>query len=33
MLLKKKVVSPQYYDSIVPFIDIDIKGNALYKTD
>jgi hypothetical protein len=31
LLYKNKVVSPQYYDSIVPFIDIDIKGNALYK--
>jgi hypothetical protein len=30
---KNKVVSPKYYDSIVPYIDIDIKGNALYKID
>ncbi len=30
-IIKNKVVSPQYYDSIVPFIDIDIKGSALYK--
>jgi hypothetical protein len=30
MLYKKnKVVSPKYYDSIVPYIDKDIKGNAL----
>jgi len=30
-IIKNKVVAPQYYDSIVPYIDIDIKGNALYK--
>lgn len=30
-IIKNKVVSPKYYDSIVPYIDIDIKGNALYK--
>lgn len=30
-IIKNKVVSPKYYDSIVPYIDIDIKGKALYK--
>ncbi len=30
-IIKNKVVSPQFYDSIVPAIDIDIKGRALYK--
>ena len=30
-ILKNKVVSPKYNDSIVPYIDVDIKGNALYK--
>lgn len=30
-ILKNKVVAPQYNDSIVPFIDIDIKGSAIYK--
>ncbi len=30
-VIKNKVVDKKYYDSIVPFIDIDIKGNALYK--
>ena len=30
-IIKNKVVSTKYYDSIVPFIDIDIKGSALYK--
>jgi hypothetical protein len=30
-IIKNKVVSPQYNDSIVSAIDIDIKGNALYK--
>ncbi|MGO4820374.1 MULTISPECIES: glycosyltransferase family 117 protein [unclassified Flavobacterium] len=30
-IIKNKVVSPKYNDSIVPYIDIDIKGNALYK--
>jgi hypothetical protein len=28
---KNKVVAPKYYDSIVPYIDVDIKGKALYK--
>lgn len=30
-VISNKVVAPQYYDSIVPYIDIDIDGNALYK--
>ena len=30
-VMANKVVNPQYYDSIVPFIDVDIKGQALYK--
>ncbi|MEA9415796.1 DUF2723 domain-containing protein [Flavobacterium sp. PL02] len=30
-IIKNKVVAPKYYDSIVPYIDIDIKGSALYK--
>ncbi|RZJ64384.1 MAG: hypothetical protein EOO45_18895, partial [Flavobacterium sp.] len=30
-VIKSKLVSPKLYDSIVPFIDIDIKGDALYK--
>jgi len=30
-IIKNKVVSPQYYDSIVPYIDVDIKGQAIYK--
>ena len=30
-IIRNKVVSPKYYDSIVPYIDVDIKGNALYK--
>jgi len=31
MIIKNKVVNPKYYDSIVPYIDLDIKGSALYK--
>lgn len=31
MIINNKVVSAKYNDSIVPYIDIDIKGNALYK--
>ncbi len=31
VIIANKVVSPQYFDSIVPYIDIDIKSNALYK--
>ncbi|MEL1245671.1 DUF2723 domain-containing protein [Flavobacterium sp. DGU11] len=30
-IIKNKIVSPKLYDSIVPYIDIDIKGDALYK--
>ena len=30
-IIQNKVVAPKYYDSIVPFIDIEIKGQALYK--
>ncbi|WP_291097027.1 MULTISPECIES: DUF2723 domain-containing protein [unclassified Flavobacterium] len=30
-IIKNKVVAAKFYDSIVPYIDIDIKGNALYK--
>ncbi len=30
-IIKNKVVNPKYYDSIVPYIDIKIKGQALYK--
>lgn len=30
-IIKNKVVSPKYNGSIVPYIDIEIKGNALYK--
>lgn len=30
-VIKNKVVDPKYNDSIVPYIDIDIKGSALYK--
>jgi hypothetical protein len=30
-IIKNKVVAPELYDSIVPYIDIDIKGDALYK--
>jgi hypothetical protein len=30
-IIKNKVVNPKYYDSIVPFIDLDIKGSAMYK--
>ncbi|MCK8142190.1 DUF2723 domain-containing protein [Flavobacterium sp. I-SCBP12n] len=31
IIIKNKVVSAQFNDSIVPYIDVDIKGNALYK--
>lgn len=31
IIIKNKVVNPKYNDSIVPYIDIDIKGSALYK--
>lgn len=30
-IIKNKVVDSKYYDSIVPYIDVDIKGKALYK--
>lgn len=30
-VIKNKVVNPKYNDSIVPYIDIDIDGGALYK--
>ena len=30
-IIKNKVVNAKYYDSIVPYIDIQIKGSALYK--
>ncbi len=30
-IIKNKTVSPKYYDSIVPYIDFEIKGDALYK--
>ena len=30
-IIKNQVVSPKYYDSIVPYIEFKIKGDALYK--
>ena len=30
-IIKNKVVNPIYNDSIVPYIDIDINGSAIYK--
>ncbi|MCW4468292.1 DUF2723 domain-containing protein [Flavobacterium sp. MFBS3-15] len=30
-IIRNKAVAPALYDSIVPYIDIDIKGDALYK--
>ncbi len=30
-VIKNKVVSEKYYDSIVPYMDIDIKDRAIYK--
>ncbi len=30
-VIANKAVNPKYNDSIVPFMDIDIKGGALYK--
>jgi hypothetical protein len=30
-VIKNKVVNPIYNDSIVPYIDLDIKGSAMYK--
>ncbi|CAA9194392.1 glycosyltransferase family 117 protein [Flavobacterium collinsii] len=31
VIIKNKVVNPKYNDSIVSYMDIDIKGSALYK--
>jgi hypothetical protein len=30
-IIKNKVVNEKYYDSIVPYIDLDIQGSAIYK--
>ncbi|TBX70961.1 DUF2723 domain-containing protein [Flavobacterium silvisoli] len=30
-VIKNKVVNPKYNDSIVPYIDLEIKGSAIYK--
>jgi Protein of unknown function (DUF2723) len=30
-IVQNKVVNPKYNDSIVPYIDLDIKGSAIYK--
>lgn len=30
-IIKNKIVAPKQYDSIVPYIDVTIKGDALYK--
>ncbi len=30
-VIKNKVISEKFYDSIVPYIDIDIKAGSLYK--
>jgi len=30
-IIQNKIVNPKYNDSIVPYLDIDIKGSALYK--
>lgn len=30
-IIRNKVVDPKYYDSIVPYIDIEIKDRAIYK--
>jgi Protein of unknown function (DUF2723) len=30
-IIANKVVAPQYYDSIVPSIDFEVKDNAMYK--
>ncbi|WP_284653698.1 glycosyltransferase family 117 protein [Flavobacterium terrisoli] len=30
-IIRNKVVDPIYNDSIVPYIDLDIKGSAMYK--
>lgn len=31
VVIKNKVVAERYYDSIVPYIDVDIKDRAIYK--
>ncbi|GGB69821.1 membrane protein [Flavobacterium suaedae] len=31
VVIENKIVAPAQYDSIVPYIDINIKGDALYK--
>jgi hypothetical protein len=31
VIIRNKVVNPKFNDSIVPFIDVEIKGQALYK--
>jgi len=31
IIIKNKVVNAKYNDSIVPYMDIDIKGSAIYK--
>lgn len=31
MVIKNKVVAEKYFDSIVPYMDIDIKDRAIYK--
>jgi hypothetical protein len=31
IIIRNKVMSSKFNDSIVPYIDLDIKGNALYK--
>jgi hypothetical protein len=31
VIIKNKVVAEKYYDSIVPYIDVDIKDRAIYK--
>jgi len=31
VIIKNKVINPKYNDSIVPYLDIDIKGSAIYK--
>jgi hypothetical protein len=30
-IIANKVVNPKFQDSIVPYVDVDIKGDALYK--
>ena len=31
IIIKNKVINPKYNDSIVPYLDIDIKGTSIYK--